>query len=54
MINPYFMFAKGIGNSYSTIKNGGVRVDGMKMAAHYKRWRVDFDPVEIIRADPTA
>lgn len=46
MINPFFMFATGIENSYPTIQNGTVRMDGMDKAKHYTHWRLDFDLVE--------
>jgi beta-glucosidase/6-phospho-beta-glucosidase/beta-galactosidase len=45
-INPYFMFATGVENSYPTIKNGSHRVDEMAKCGHYERWRDDFDRVE--------
>lgn len=45
-INPYFMFATGIENSYPTIKNGSHRVDEMAKCGHYERWRDDFDRVD--------
>ncbi|ANY77141.1 hypothetical protein BB934_02000 [Microvirga ossetica] len=37
------MFAKGIENSYPTIKSGSVRVDEMEKCGHYEHWRKDFD-----------
>lgn len=46
MINPFFMFATGIENSYPTIDNGRKRVDEMAKCRHYDLWRKDFDLVE--------
>lgn len=45
-INPYFMFATGIENSYPTIRNGSHRVDEMAKCGHYDRWSDDFDRVD--------
>lgn len=45
-INPYFMFATGIENSYPTIRNGSHRVDEMAQCGHYDRWSDDFDRVD--------
>ncbi len=45
-INPYFMFATGIENSYPTIRNGSHRVDEMAKCGHYARWSDDFDGVD--------
>lgn len=45
-INPYFMFATGIENSYPTIRNGSDRVDEMAKCGHYERWRDDFDHID--------
>lgn len=44
-INPYFMFATGIENSYPTIGNGSHRVDEMAKCGHYDRWNDDFERV---------
>ena len=46
MINPFFMFATGIENSYPTIDNGRKRVDEMAKSHHYELWRRDFDLVD--------
>ena len=43
MLNPYFMFATGIENSYPTIGSG--RVDEMEKCGHYARWEQDFELV---------
>lgn len=45
-INPYFIFATGIENSYPTIRNGSHRVDEMAKCGHYDRWSDDFDRVD--------
>lgn len=45
-INPYFMFATGIEDSYPTIKNGSHRLDEMAKCGHFAGWRDDFDRVE--------
>jgi beta-glucosidase/6-phospho-beta-glucosidase/beta-galactosidase len=45
-VNPYFMFATGIENSYPTIRAGRHRVDQMSKCGHYHLWRRDFDLVE--------
>ena len=45
MINPFFLFATGIENSYPTIKNGSRRIDQMEKSRHYDLWRTDFDLV---------
>ena len=42
MINPFFMFATGIENSYPTIRNGSRRIDQMEKSGHYRLWRTDF------------
>ena len=42
-MNPPFIFATGIENSYPTIQGGTVRVDEMEKCGHYGRWREDFD-----------
>lgn len=36
-INPYFMFASGIENSYPTTRNGSRRVDEMAKCGQYDR-----------------
>lgn len=46
MINPFFMFATGIENSYPTINGGRKRVDEMAKCRHYDLWRTDFDLVQ--------
>lgn len=46
MVNPFFMFATGVENSYPTIRNGTRRIDQMEKAGHYERWRTDFDLVQ--------
>lgn len=46
MINPFFMFATGIENSYPTIECKRKRVDEMAKTRHYDLWRTDFDLVE--------
>lgn len=45
-MNPGFMFATGIENSYPTINAGRTRVDEMEKCRHYDYWRKDFDLVE--------
>jgi beta-glucosidase/6-phospho-beta-glucosidase/beta-galactosidase len=45
-MNPGFMFATGIENSYPTIHAGRTRVDEMEKCAHYDYWRKDFDLVQ--------
>ena len=45
MINPFFLFATGIENSYPTIQNGSRRIDQMEKSRHYDLWRTDFDLV---------
>ncbi len=45
-INPYFMFATGVENSYPTIRGGSHRVDEMAKCGHYRHWQADFDLVE--------
>jgi beta-glucosidase len=42
MINPFFMFATGIENSYPTIANGARRIDQMAKSRHYDLWQTDF------------
>ena len=45
MINPYFMFATGIENSYPTILGPGgaaKRIDQLEKCGHYARWEEDF------------
>ena len=44
MINPYFMFATGIENSYPTIEWEGkrIRIDEMEKTGHYRRYQEDF------------
>jgi beta-glucosidase len=42
MVNPYFMFATGIENSYPTIQGGRHRMDEMAKCRHYELWRTDF------------
>ncbi len=46
MINPFFMFATGIENSYPTINGGRTRVDEMAKCRHYELWRTDFALVQ--------
>lgn len=46
MINPFFMFATGIENSYPTLDGGRVRVDEMAKTDHYTHWRTDFRLVQ--------
>ena len=46
MINPFFMFATGIENSYPTINNGARRIDQMEKSRHYDLWRTDFALVQ--------
>ena len=46
MVNPFFMFATGIENSYPTINGGRTRIDQMAKCRHYELWRTDFDLVE--------
>jgi beta-glucosidase/6-phospho-beta-glucosidase/beta-galactosidase len=48
MINPFFMFATGIENSYPTINGGRHRVDEMAKCRHYELWRTDFALVQEI------
>lgn len=45
-MNPGFMFATGIENSYPTINGGRTRIDEMEKCRHYDYWRKDFDLVE--------
>jgi beta-glucosidase/6-phospho-beta-glucosidase/beta-galactosidase len=42
MLNPFFLFATGIENSYPRIKGGRLRVDQMEACRHYELWRTDF------------
>ena len=46
MVNPFFMFATGIENSYPTINGGRTRIDQMAKCRHYELWRTDFDLVQ--------
>lgn len=46
MINPFFMFATGIENSYPTIQNGARRIDQMEKGRHYQHWKTDFTLVK--------
>ena len=45
-MNPGFMFATGIENSYPTINSGRTRIDEMEKCRHYDLWRKDFDLVQ--------
>ena len=45
-MQPSFMFATGIENSYPTIDQRRTRVDEMEKCGHYDRWRDDFDCVQ--------
>ena len=45
-MNPGFMFATGIENSYPTINGGRTRIDEMEKCRHYDYWRKDFDLVQ--------
>jgi len=45
-VNPGFMFATGIENSYPTINSGRTRIDEMEKCRHYDLWRKDFDLVQ--------
>ena len=45
-MNPGFMFATGIENSYPTINGGRTRIDEMEKCRHYDHWRKDFDLVQ--------
>ena len=48
MINPFFMFATGIENSYPTLRNGSRRIDQMEKSRHYDLWQTDFALVKEI------
>ena len=48
MINPFFLFATGIENSYPTIDNGRRRIDQMEKCRHYDLWRKDFELVQAL------
>jgi beta-glucosidase/6-phospho-beta-glucosidase/beta-galactosidase len=45
-MNPGFMFATGIENSYPTIHGGRTRIDEMEKCRHYEHWRKDFNLVQ--------
>jgi Beta-glucosidase/6-phospho-beta-glucosidase/beta-galactosidase len=44
-LNPAFIFATGIENSYPTIHHGKVRIDEMEKCGHYTHWKKDFSLV---------